>query len=75
MQRLEVSSVVRLIYRSLGVKGLNIHQQSGSYSTWQTVVKEPRTDGGPRPTAEKVLYPIDGISVSTSLTKVLASKL
>ena len=24
MQRLEVSSVVRLIYRSLGVKGLNI---------------------------------------------------
>ena len=36
MQRLEVSGAVRLIYRSLGVKGLNVEFPDGGYSKLET---------------------------------------
>jgi len=39
MQSLEVSGAVRLIYKSLGVKGLNLQQLGDTGCTWEYNIK------------------------------------
>ena len=56
MQRLEVSGAVRLIYRSLGVKGLSTQLLSQHFQIWQQNVFLGVTSG---PVVWNILYSFD----------------
>jgi len=60
MQRLEVSGAVRLIYRSLGVKGLKglCRRQTSNFSTKHNRISTQKSTGIPKLLEEKknILY-------------------